>query len=292
MCFQVEPLQSNNPTAKFVYNARSTVISILNEELDSQAFKKNLSTLDKRIEIKCGDPATLSEIDEYGENMGNFDVEVQPFEHRLPIDDEGIKNNSCADKGHAIPDQDDEPTPEQTDQFTKMNVLLPRGEVYKRATILHSKRNRSGETIGRRNANPFLDTRVHESEFPEDEGVTIFSTTAATSLFDNCLYYGKDLMLFRSLLYHKSDMMSVQRVDAFMKRNGSNSESKKTTRGWKILVEFFDGTMKKEKLSDLKDSYPVQVSEYASGNRIIDEPTSSWWARYILNKRRSILSKV
>ena len=34
-----------------------------------------------------------------------------------------------------MPDQDDEPTPEQTDKFMSMNILLPRGEVYQRATI-------------------------------------------------------------------------------------------------------------------------------------------------------------
>ena len=76
MCFYVAPLQINNPTANFVYNARSTVRSVLPEELDSQAFKTRLSTLDKSIEIKYGDLATLSEVQEYGEKMGNFDEEA------------------------------------------------------------------------------------------------------------------------------------------------------------------------------------------------------------------------
>ena len=46
-----------------------------------------------------------------------------------------------------------------------------------------------------------------------------------------------------------------------------------------------------KKLSELKDSYPVQVTEYASGNGIIDGPAFAWWAGYILKKRRTILSK-
>ena len=232
MCFYVAPLQINNPTANFVYNARSTVRSVLPEELDSQAFKTRLSTLDKSIEIKYGDLATLSEVQEYGEKMGNFDEEAQKFEHRLPIDDYGITHNSCADKGHAIPDQDDEPTPEQTETLMNMNVLLPRGEGYKQATISHRKRNSSGETIGRRNANPFLDTRVYEAEFPDGEGFAISANTTATILFNNCSYDGHNLMQFISLLDHKSDMKSVQRDDAFVKRNVSKSERKKTTRGW------------------------------------------------------------
>ena len=109
------PLQSNKPTANFIYNARYTICSLLPEELDYQAFKTSLATLYHSIVIKCGDPVTLSEVEEYGKKMGNFDEEAQPFKHRLPIDDGGITHNSYDDEVHAIPDQDDEPTPEQTD---------------------------------------------------------------------------------------------------------------------------------------------------------------------------------
>ena len=173
-----------------------------------------------------------------------------------------------------------------------MNVLLPRVEYYQRATISHRKCNSSGETVVRINANSFLDNRVYESDFPDGEGVEILDNTVATNLFDDFLYDGHNSMLFRSLLYHKSDMTVVQRDGAFVKRNGSNSGRENTTRGWKIIFEWFDGTMTWEKLSDLKEFYPVQVAEYASGNGIIDEPSFAWWARYILKKRRDILSKV
>ena len=117
-----------------------------------------------------------------------------------------------------------------------MNVLLPRGEGYQRAIIYHRKRNSSGKTIGKRIANTFLNTRVYEAEFPDGEGVVISANTTATSLFDNCSYNGHHLMLFRYLLDHKSDMTEFQRDEAFMKRNGSNSDRKKTTRGWQLLV--------------------------------------------------------
>ena len=63
MWFYMAPLQSNRPTSKFVYNARSAVRSVLPEELDSQSFNKRLATLDKSIEIKCSDSVTLSEVE-------------------------------------------------------------------------------------------------------------------------------------------------------------------------------------------------------------------------------------
>ena len=81
MCFYVALIQRNHTTANFLYNARSALRSVLSEEMDSQAFMKRLSTLYKRIELKCGNPVTLAEVEEYGKNMGNFDEEAQPFEH-------------------------------------------------------------------------------------------------------------------------------------------------------------------------------------------------------------------
>ena len=72
MFLYVALLKIHNPTANFVYIARSTVPSVLTEELDSQAFKTRLATLYNSIEIKCGDPVTLVEVEEYGEKMENF----------------------------------------------------------------------------------------------------------------------------------------------------------------------------------------------------------------------------
>ena len=169
--------------------------------------------------------------------MDNFDEEGQLFDHRLPIDDGSIINNSCADEGHTIPAQYDDLTPEQTDEFMNTNVLIPRGDSYQRSTISHRKHNSSVEIVGRRNANPLLDTRAYEAELPGGEGVAFLANTMATRLLDICSYDGHNLMLFRSLLDHKSDMTEVQRDDAFVKRNGSNSERKNTTRGWELIVE-------------------------------------------------------
>ena len=64
MCSYVALLQSNKPTENFAYNARSTVRSVLPEELDYKAVKTRLSKLDKTIEINCGDPVTLDEVEE------------------------------------------------------------------------------------------------------------------------------------------------------------------------------------------------------------------------------------
>ena len=40
-----------------------------------------------------------------------------------------------------------------------------------------------------------------------------------------------------------------------------------------------------------KESYPVQVAEYAISARISEEPAFAWWASSVLKKRNRIIAK-
>ena len=46
-----------------------------------------------------------------------------------------------------------------------------------------------------------------------------------------------------------------------------------------------------EKLKDIKDSYPVQLAEYAVENRVSEEPAFAWWVKFVLRKRDHIKLK-
>ena len=52
-----------------------------------------------------------------------------------------------------------------------------------------------------------------------------------------------------------------------------------TTRGWEVFVSWKDGSSDWISLKDLKDSYPVQLAEYAIASGISDEPAFAWWVR-------------
>jgi hypothetical protein len=65
-----------------------------------------------------------------------------------------------------------------------------------------------------------------------------------------------------------------------------------TTKGWKLLVEWKDGSTDWLPLKDLKESYPVQVMEYAVTNKIAEQLVFAWWVPYVLRKRERIIQKV
>jgi hypothetical protein len=58
------------------------------------------------------------------------------------------------------------------------------------------------------------------------------------------------------------------------------------------LIEWKDGTSTWVPLADIKDSYPVQVADYAVANGLTHEPAFRWWVPFVLKKRERILKKV
>ncbi len=67
---------------------------------------------------------------------------------------------------------------------------------------------------------------------------------------------------------------------------------RKTTKGWKLCVEWKDKSTSWETLANLKESYPVDVAEYAVTSGIDKEPAFGWWVPHVLKKRQRIISAV
>ena len=59
-----------------------------------------------------------------------------------------------------------------------------------------------------------------------------------------------------------------------------------------FLVQSKDGSSNWIPLKDLKDSNPIETTEYAVAHKIADELAFAWWTGEILKKRRWILLKL
>ena len=64
------------------------------------------------------------------------------------------------------------------------------------------------------------------------------------------------------------------------------------TRGWKILVEWKEGSVDWVPLKYIKKFNPVELAEYDVANDISDEPNFNWWVKKTLRHRYRIISKV
>jgi hypothetical protein len=91
---------------------------------------------------------------------------------------------------------------------------------------------------------------------------------------------------------HRRNKLAVRTDHGFVVTRNGNRVPNKITAGWELMVTWKDGSSNWIKLKDIKDSYPVQVAEYAVTNKIAHKPAFSWWVHHVFRKRNRIISKV
>ena len=182
-------------------------------------------------------------------------------------------------KPFRVPDIDDV-DPVFYDNYVGAQVTLPVGDEYKSARVVRRKRDIHGNVTGVSNPNSILDTRTYDVELPDGSMVEYSANTIAENMYAMCDPEGNQHTLLEAIVDHKSDGNAVQKPDRYIEGPG-NKHLKKTTAGWHLCIEWHDGSTSWERLADLKESYPVQVAEYAVSSGINDEPAFAWWVPYV-----------
>jgi hypothetical protein len=119
--------------------------------------------------------------------------------------------------------------------------------------------------------NPILDTHEYEVSFPDGSTDCYAANMIAESLYSQVDADGRELMLMKEMVDHRSDGSVVPVDNAYHVDPNGRMSRRTTTKGWKLLIEWKDGTMDLLPLKDLKESYLVQVAEYLVGRQIDSE---------------------
>ncbi len=127
------------------------------------------------------------------------------------------------------------------------------------------KTDAQGKPLGKAHANPLLDTREYIVGLEDGTHDSYFANTIAKNLFTQCDAEGREFNVVREIIDHKADGHALTVQNGYYIYNGQKRD-KKTTSGWKLQVEFSDGTTDWISLKDLKNSNPIQLAEYAIHN--------------------------
>lgn len=178
------------------------------------------------------------------------------------------------------------------DQYIGAEVVLPNAAdeklMAKVRRKVHSDDRNSGESY-----NPILDSSVYEVQFSDGTTDEIAANVIAECMLSQVDVEGHHFQILKEISDHKKNWDAIPVSEGFHTRKGSTHKvPKKTTRGWQLLVEWKDGSMDWVKLSALKESYPVQLAEYAVANGIEHEPAFNWWVPKTLRRRDRIINKV
>jgi hypothetical protein len=144
-----------------------------------------------------------------------------------------------------MPDIDDikkEHDVDTYDQYVGAHVRIPIGNEIKSGKNIRRKRELDGTVRGRANANPMLDTRNYEIQFPDGRSDEYTANVIAENMYDQCDIEGSQFNLMEGIIDHKTDGHAVSLADMYIK-HGSNKKVRKTTKGWYLCVEWKDGTI-------------------------------------------------
>ena len=192
-----------------------------------------------------------------------------------------------------IPQADDY-TPEIThDSYVNMEISLPRDDEGPQfARVTKRLRDANGIPIGTANDNPILDTRLFEVEYLDGYKASLLANQLATNLFAQVDDHGNRFVLMDEIVDHRTNGQEVTEKDAFITSSNGGKRRRETTKGWEILIQWKDGSTSWETMKDVKNTYPLQLAEYALQSKIARMPAFAWWVPFILKKKNRIISKV
>eukprot|EP00804_Cyclotella_cryptica_P017681 CCRYP_017149-RB/>CCRYP_017149-RB protein AED:0.55 eAED:0.42 QI:0/0/0/0.5/0.66/0.5/4/0/308 len=150
-------------------------------------------------------------------------------------------------------------------------------------------RDPDGSLVGTAHANPAPTLVIYEVRFPDGRTEELAANVIAEAVYAQCDADGNQYVLLDAIVdYRKDPSVAVARNDQVSVADDCQTP----TRGWELCCEWKDGSTSWQKLSDLKESHPLQVAEFAFAAQIADEPAFNWWVSWVLKKRDRIVSLV
>ena len=269
--------------------ARTPVQHVVRTEMLDPDLKKLIDEFDAKVKERLND-ANFQNPDGTDLYMEDEDsAEEQAY-------GDGSKTPSDAEYGDMLQEERPEADDIDSDAYDKfigaeVNIDVA-GEGPLRATVKRRATDYDGNFLGQAHRNPLLDTREYELEFEDGTTDKYLANTIAENIYTQVDTEGQRHAAIREIVDHKSDDSAITIQNGFTVGRSGNRVPKKTTRGWKLLIELTDGSTEWVALKDLKESNPVELAEYAIGNGIANEPAFNWWVSYVIRKRERIISKL
>jgi hypothetical protein len=263
----------------FMY--RSSVRPLTQDEIQSPTERKEREEFDIAIEKEFG-PAMRK--DDFQDDPDYADFVTPTYDC---YEDDEVSPSKMPE----IYDIKEEHDVDTYDQYVGAHVRVTIGDEIRSGKVVRRKRELDGTVRGRANANSMLDTRTYKIEFPDGRSDEYTANVIAENMYAQCDIEGRQYNLMEGIIDHKTYVHAVAPADMYIK-HGNNNKVSKTTKDCNLCVEWKDGTTSWERLSDLKESNPVEVSEYDDAKSLLDTPDFVWWAPHALKKRTRIIAGV
>mmetsp|Transcript_6492 Transcript_6492/g.15328 ORF Transcript_6492/g.15328 Transcript_6492/m.15328 type:complete len:280 (+) Transcript_6492:692-1531(+) len=178
--------------------------------------------------------------------------------------------------------------------YTNMEIGLRRGQEgeLQHARVKRRRLDEEGNPVGVANSNQLLDTRQYEVEYDDGSTEVLSANVLAENLLAQVDEHGHRHRFMEELVDHRSSDKAVKREDGVYTLESGMKRKKRTTAGWDFYVTWKDGSSNWIPLKDMKESFPIEVADYAISKGIQDKPAFAWWVPHVTKKRDRFLGKV
>jgi hypothetical protein len=167
------------------------------------------------------------------------------------------------------------------DTYLNKEIVIARGaggskyDQYGRVTKL-LPRDADGQPIGTANDNPLLDTREYLVQFLDGHIKAIVAILIAQHLNSQIDEENRQHIRLDDIIDHRKSKYAIDKADVFTTMSNGVKRKRETTQGWLMLCQWKDGSTKWIALK------AVRVAEYASANKIDNEPAFAWWVSHMI----------
>ncbi len=244
--------------------ARTTIQKVSTEEHPTENFQSKLGEFNQTIEDKLGDadlePVALKLYREDKDIDSDEDEPFDPQAQAIEISDVEI---------------------DAYDELLLSEPILERDGEMMRAQIIGRKRGVNGNFAGNGNynPNPLLNMRIYLASFPDGHIAEYGVNKIIEAIYQNATNDGTDTLFFDSIIGH-------QETSSLQNETNEVIGNKYSTKG-RICVSWKDGTMSWHNLSNVKNSYPLQLAEYAVYHQLDKLPAFSWWVKTAIKHKRA-----
>ena len=127
------------------------------------------------------------------------------------------------DDGNGVPhakECKDEPTPITYDTYIGAEVVLPKGNAIVSGTVKSTVKDFEGQSIGKADKNPILDTRVYNVEFSDGATAELGANIIAECVYAQCDIEGNQYRLIDHIVDHRKDNKAVCKDNQDVTLNG------------------------------------------------------------------------
>ena len=270
--------------------ARTTVQRVTNVEMTTREVKQRCDEFDKEIAERMA--TSKSDIDAMAERKRK--PSDWAIDSRIPFDDDFQNEFNRVVDDPDIVHGDSITSDVGQEQYLNMELAIPSGpdSAPKYGKVVKRLRGEDGKPIGKAHSNPMLDTRKYQVELVDGTTLEMTANKIAENLYAQVDDEGRRHVLVDEIIDHRRGDDALSHANAWITSKNGNKTLKKTTRGWQLLIQWKDGSTNWVELKDAKESFPLEVIEYARGRNIHEEPAFAWWIPTFLAQKKRIISKI